>query len=330
MQRRSFLKGLAAVGTGIVPLSNIAHANLRRVVPPSPYRAFCVGDMPRTLAVVADTQRTGVLERVMLGREQNDAERFMILRSIADVKPDALLMLGDQVCGGDDGEAWEHFNLAMAPVRELGIPIRAMRGNHEYEGRRRDCFEYFAEHFPDQHDDILHHKMRLGSVLLITLNSNFSCINPESVRRQAQDFKKWLDEADADPEVKTVIVASHHPPYTNSDLGSDDEVIAQFARPFEKATKTALFLSGHVHSYERFIVEGKHYITAGGGGGPRRDVRNDSGRPFTTDAYTRGTWRPFHYLTIDIEPAGLDVRTHMLLGNEFVVGDGVRIPYALA
>jgi len=330
MHRRSFLKGVAAVGTGIVPLSNLAHAAGGRVVPAAPYRSFCGGDMPRMLAVVSDTQRTGTLERIMLQREQNDAARAVVLRSIADASPDALLMLGDQVCGGDDAEAWAHFNRVMVPVRERGIPIRAMRGNHEYEGRRRECFGYFADHFPDQCEDILHHRMRLGSLLLITLNSNFGCINPESVARQAREYAAWLKEADADPEVQGVIVASHHPPYTNSDLGADDDVIEQFAQPFERARKTCLFLSGHVHSYERFVVGGKHYITAGGGGGPRRTVRNDSGRPFTSDAYSRGTWRPFHYLTIAIEPAGLDVRTHMLIGNEFLVGDGVQIPFALA
>lgn len=270
---------------------------------------------PRTIAVVGDVQRTGTLELTLLGRRQNDREREAILRGIAADKPDMLLMLGDQVVLGDDDRAWPYFDRIMAPIHEADIPVMAMLGNHDYEGVDRSaCIGNFCQRFPHQ-VDLMHGMRRLGDVAVVTLDSNFAWMTPEEIERQARDYAMWLKELDDDETIKGVIVASHHPPYTNSDLykGRDLKMVEEmFARPFVAAKKTRLYLSGHVHAYERFITGDKMFIVSGGGGGPRREVSVARSRPYHNDAYRKPGFRPFHYILLTMHEDKITAVTKML------------------
>ncbi|MEO5928926.1 MAG: metallophosphoesterase [Candidatus Kapaibacterium sp.] len=282
---------------------------------------------PTTIAIVGDVQRTGLLEMTTLGRSQNDREREAVLNAIAADQPDMLLMLGDQVVLGDDEENWIYFDRIMAPIRDIGIPVRAMLGNHDYEGENSSvCIGSFCQRFPYQRDGI-HGLTLLGPIALITLDSNFDRLTREEKDNQTEQYKKWLAKLDKDPDVKGVIVASHHPPYTNSDLSDHKEVtdvLNAFAGPFKEAVKTRLYLSGHVHNYERFIAGDKMFVVSGGGGGPRREVDISPNRPYHNDAYRRDRSRPFHYLRLTIHEEKMMVETRMLRKGskwDFATGD---------
>jgi hypothetical protein len=157
---------------------------------------------------------------------------------------------------------------------------------------------------------------------LLTVDSNFDHLSSSEISKQAERFRKDLGTLEDDATVKGIIVASHHPPYTNSEFGGNAQIINMFAEPFLKAKKTRLYLSGHVHSYERFVSGDKVFVVTGGGGGPQRTVSVDADRPYQNDAYRKGSLRPFHYLRMKVSDSGLDVST-MMLGRDmkFRAGD---------
>ncbi len=326
INRREFLGtlGLAALagGSGLAACGGLSRQ------PEAPPEACCWDDgvAPKRIAVVGDTQRTGLLEQRFLGRRQNDAEREAVLAAIAAQRPDMLLIVGDQVVSGDD-EDWAYFDRIMAPIREAAIPTLGMLGNHDYDGGDIGrSLANFCARFPHQRDR-MHGVTRLGGVALVTLDSNFDRLNRRAIERQESRYDLALSALDADPAVHTVIVASHHPPYTNSDMAGTenvDTVEQKYAPRFLAARKTRLYLSGHVHSYERFAKDGKSFVITGGGGGPRREVSVDPDRRYDYDQYHRGTLRPFHFLMLTVATGGLSAEVHMLQPREhwvFEVGD---------
>lgn len=331
LSRRQFISTLALASVGGCRV-------LQNVKPPASAAVQCCwkdGLEPQTIAIVGDVQRTGILEMSMLGRTQNDREREAILAAIAKDAPDMMLMLGDQVVLGDAEEGWNYFDRIMTPIHQAGIPVRAMLGNHDYEGSLHDlCVSNFCDRFPHQRNE--HHGLvMLGRLALITLDSNFEHLGESGAEAQARRYEELLHELDENPDVRGVVVASHHPPYTNSDLSGSSElriVRNMFAAPFLAARKTRLYLSGHIHSYERFVSGDKTFVISGGGGGPRREVSISKSRPYTNDAYRKEVLRPFHYIRMKVREDALNCEVMMLRkksSRDFTFSAGDRFSVGL-
>ncbi len=315
--RRAFLASLAV---SAVSVRSIASA-LRSPTPEPRPCCWVDGLEPKRIAIVGDVQRTSIAEVSFMGRKQNDPEREAVLRAIAGDRPDMVLMLGDQVVEGDDDNEWSYFDRIMSPINDAGIPVRSILGNHDYGRRVGRCMHNCNARFPYQSGTPNASLVRLGGVGLVTVNSNYDRLSVEEIAEQAQSYTSWLTELDSDETIKSIIVASHHPPYTNSDIGPNDEMIRDIAIPFAKSRKTRLYLSGHVHSYERFVANDKTFVISGGGGGPRRSVDISDKRPYTNDAYRIGRFRPFHYIMLTVSESSLDAEVMMLQQDRFVVGD---------
>ncbi|MDB5036100.1 MAG: metallophosphoesterase [Chlorobi bacterium] len=319
LSRRQFLAALAISSVGAPKLL----AGVKAAAPPPVPARRCswVDNLnPKTIAIVGDVQRTSMAEYNFMGRAQNDTEREAILNAIADDKPDMLLMLGDQVVTGDDDSEWAYFDRCMEKIVEGGIPVRSILGNHDYGESKARSLHCCYDRFPYQNGSI-HTLVRLGSLALITLNTNLDQLSSSEIKNQEKDYNDWITELDKDSTVRGVLVAAHHPPYTNSDLGMSTEIVESFAKPFLNARKTRLFLSGHVHSYERFVAGDKMFVTSGGGGGPRRVIDISSSRPFQNDAYRVGSLRPFHYIRLKVGDNDLKAEVVMLQKGQFKVGD---------
>ena len=100
-----------------------------------------------------------------------------------------------------------------------------------------------------------------------------------------------------------MLVLLHHPPFTNSRVTSDAlHVQRDFVPPFSRSAKTLAMISGHVHNYERFLRDGKTFLVAGGGGGPRAPLIEGARRRHADDLFPGGRIRAFHYLRF--RPAG--------------------------
>lgn len=285
-------------------------------------------DTPITIIAVGDLQRANIAEQIFMSREINDEERRRVVARIATEKPDLLLMLGDQVAEGASSAEWQYFDEVTKVFRDKKLQTMAILGNHDYSpiDRARALTECYARWPETEQRPILR---RIGPIAIIGLDSNFDQINDSQIETQTEKYSQLLAELDADPEVRGVIVASHHPPYSNSDLGGFAHVEEHFARPFIEARKTKLFLSGHVHSYERFSLrdKGKFFVVSGGGGGPRRLIDDSDGRAYRNDEeiLRLGRIRPFNYLRIKIDASEILCEAMMLQSKGFKVGDRFRL-----
>lgn len=247
------------------------------------------------IAVVGDLQRTGPVE---VWRERNDVQRERLLRQLAADGPQSVVLLGDMVWWGGSDDEWTYFDRVMRPVYDLHVPVLPVLGNHEYYGDDESAMRNVRQRFPEMRHD---HDVRvIDSVAIVMLNTNFDEMSELEARAQRRWFVRVLKRLDEDPAVTHVVVAGHHPPFTNSTVVSDDRVLRRgFIPAFTRASKTALWLSGHAHTYERFLIEGKHYIVSGGGGGPRQEVRTAAEGAVHADLYGGPTIRPLHYLLLE-------------------------------
>lgn len=297
-----------------------------------------------TFVLLGDPQRTSFWE-LLIFREQNDGVRQELFDEIAHENPGIVLLLGDLVSQGDDDREWVKFDDFASAIRQNHIPMYAVLGNHDYFGDKQDALANFFERFPHQQNR-LWNSFRFKSVAFILLNSNISQMTSRQVDEQEQWYEEQLAADQADSSVSAIVVACHHPPFTNSTIVSDNQdVLKDFVGPYVQTPKAKLFVTGHCHSYEHFVQDGKQFLVSGGGGGPRQSVTCDEKHWRHADLYKGDPIRAFHFVRVTIESDGLKVEMVKLdskkdtweVGDEFTVknndvtaqvGTGLQQPVA--
>ncbi|HEY3349221.1 MAG TPA: metallophosphoesterase [Thermoanaerobaculia bacterium] len=255
-------------------------------------------------AILGDLQRTSHLE---FWRESNPGESRRLVAEIVARAPDFVVALGDLVFRGTSGRDWARVDALLAPLRESGIPILPILGNHEYWFRSRTALRNFFERFPALAGRRWHADT-YGSLGLLFLDSNEHELGREAWREQEAWLGETLARFDADPAVAGVLVFSHHPPYTNSTVTGDElHVRRAFVPHFAASRKTIAMVSGHVHSYEHFVRGGKTFLVAGGGGGPRVKLARGAARRHADDLFAGPELRPFHFLECSQGDSGLEI-----------------------
>ncbi|MBL7714265.1 MAG: metallophosphoesterase [Bdellovibrionales bacterium] len=285
--------------------------------------------LAKGFAVIGDTQRTLGVERIFLGRKQNDSQRERIVQALADAKPSYVVHLGDMVDWGGSGNAWDYYFDLMAPILQNQIPVHHVLGNHEYFGMTdAKARRKLKEIIPDL-GDVTWRSIQKGPLLLILLNSNRSKLSKSEWKAQATWFQKTLQECDLDPSVQAALVFSHHPPYSNSKtVGDEEDVIDFFVPAFQSSKKALAYFSGHAHGYEHFLKKGRHFVVSGGGGGPRTKYHEGSKRKHE-DLFKGPTPRPFHFLMLHPGANAIDVEVHGFYEKEEVgVLDRFTIPWS--
>jgi 3',5'-cyclic AMP phosphodiesterase CpdA len=297
----------------------------RRFLSPEPHAGEIVLRSGR-FAAVGDLQRTS---RAEVWRESNDRERERLLRAIAAEAPDFVALLGDLVFRGSSAAEWSRFDALAAPLREARIPVLPVLGNHEYWFTRGPALANYFARFPHL-EGHRWHTARYGPLAIVALDSNLRFLPPAVWEEQCLWFEAELARADASPSVRGVLILVHHPPYTNSTVTSDElHVQRAFVPAFEAARKTVAMLSGHVHSYERFLRRGKPYVVTGGGGGPRARLAAESRRRHADDFFGGPAIRDFHYLLGEVSDAGLDIEMKGMPkgGERFATMERFSLPW---
>ena len=278
------------------------------------------------VALVGDLQRTTVWE-LMIGREQNDAERVKIIKNIAYENPGALILLGDMVSNGSDVNEWIYFKNLLEPVIKKNIPIIPVLGNHEYWGNDSAALYNAGQVFP-----VLQKKhwyfITYGNIVFIILDSNKDNLTGNEWSEQIKWLENKLKYYDSDSSVKGIILCFHHPPFTNSIVTGDNiNVQEAFVQPFLNSKKTIVVINGHAHTYERFLKNGKMFVVSGGGGGPR--VLLKTGANIHNDLVNLPSPRPFNYLLLYQESAGITIVVKGLNkgSSKFYTLDDFSIPF---
>ena len=262
------------------------------------------------VAVVGDLQRTApILE---FWREQNDAERARVVAAIAEQRPDLLVLTGDCVFDGGSDAQWAAFDALTAPLRAADVPVVSAFGNHEYwRGRVAAAAHVFPRFLLDAERHWF--AIALGPLRIVIADSNDGELSKREWSAQLAWYETALAGFDADPSVRGVLVAFHHPPFTNSTVtGDEQEVQRSLVPPFARAHKTLAMLNGHVHSYERFVRDGKTYVVSGGGGGPRADLATGDARRHPDDRYAGSSPRDFNFTLYTVTASGVTAAVHGL------------------
>lgn len=243
------------------------------------------------LLAVGDFQRTSRFEAWIMRREQNDGARTRVVREMQDEENvGGLILLGDLVFDGSDCADWERFDTLFAPLASQGVVLAL--GNHDFWGPDVVACANLEPRFPwitEQTWGV----SRWGDVAVVWLDSN----------NDIDTQTRWLEETLPALDARAIIVATHHPPYTNSSVTSD-EAHVQDAFVSRLTPNVRLFLSGHAHAYEHFEKEGVHFVVSGGGGGPRVELLENQRH---TDLFEGPSPRPFHWLRIRQHDDSLEV-----------------------
>jgi Icc-related predicted phosphoesterase len=278
-----------------------------------------------TIIFLGDIQRTNFWERNLLFREQNDTERQLVVNTVAKENPALLLILGDLVSCGGNKNAWNYFDECTKPLRQQNIPMIAIPGNHEYFCGKKKGITNFLAHFP-QLEGKTWTSVKLSYLGIILFNSNFSRMSAEMLDSQKIWYERTIDTLQNDSSISMIIVGCHASPFTNSTIVSEsDEVQTRFLPKFFSTPKAKLFISGHCHSYERFIENGKTFVVSGGAGGPRQKVITNPTKQRRHDYFQGPPIRPFHYCKIEmgkdfvrVQMVKLDdLSGHWSIGEEF-------------
>jgi Icc-related predicted phosphoesterase len=260
------------------------------------------------IAFVSDTQAPMWIETLWLKSNQNALATKLIFSDIVNEKPACLFILGDVVSLGRNAKRWTDIDQYLAMVRGENIPVYAILGNHDVMGSPKTGEMEFKKRFPDE-VNTGSYKV-IDSTAIILLNSNFTALAAEERKHQQDFYSKSLDLFDKDPAIKVIIVTCHHAPYSNSKtVGSNKAVQQSFVLPYIQSRKAKLFLSGHAHDFEHFKIQGKFFITLGGGGGLHQPLRKDlNSLPNQAIGYAP----QFHYLLITRNDDQLTVTSRRL------------------
>jgi 3',5'-cyclic AMP phosphodiesterase CpdA len=270
------------------------------------------------IAFASDTQAPMWVETLWLKANNNRAATRMLFADLARRKPGALFLLGDVVNLGYSNAQWRPMDRYLQSLRERGVAVHAIMGNHEVMGRPAAGERKFQQRFPDH--------VRTGyvqvvdSVAVVLLNSNFKNLTEDEDKAQLDWYTDTLKKLNEDPAVQYIVVGCHHSPYTNSKIvGMSHPVQQRFVPAFLQTPKCRLFLSGHSHNYEHFHMSGKDFMVIGGGGGIHQPLHeNADGISDVAQDYKPA----FHYLTIKRKKDHLEVTSHELTGDFSTFNDG--------
>lgn len=280
-----------AVATGLAPgTSHVYRVRSGATASATyPFRTAGPADAPFRMAWIADNQA------------QTGTSFLSVLQGILPHAPDVIGHAGDTVQNGDVLAEWQsQWFDPLAAAANLGqrTPILVARGNHDGDSPPAIAYHWLPA---NQH----WYAETIGRVRFVFLNSNLVL--------GAQDaFLAAELAAPAAQNADFVVVAFHHPPYTNlwDQPGFN-------GMPYERNVWVPLFeqydvdlvISGHAHCYERGVQNGVTYLVVGGAGGTLDTVPQVPPWPFISVALS-----VHHYAILDAAPGTLRWAAYDLSG----------------
>jgi 3',5'-cyclic AMP phosphodiesterase CpdA len=237
-------------------------------------------------------------------RGRDPRPRALLFEKIASQRPDLVLDTGDLVPDASE-RAWRRSDRDFVPLRNLGIPVEAVPGDHETYGwiprsaQPASRMVPFLKRFP-RDGGRRWGRRDFNDIRFLLLDSNVRVLSISEQREQESWLEREVGDAMADPGVALVIAAWHHPPFTNSTTYGDDRFTARSFLPrLRSLDKLGAVFCGHVHGYERFHVESVPMVVTGGGGAHAHRFPADHSLWRHTPAFDAGALPHYHYICVD-------------------------------
>ncbi|MEG9435931.1 metallophosphoesterase [Edaphobacter sp. HDX4] len=224
------------------------------------------------------------------------------------LKPDALLMLGDNwygnLQGGVDSPRWKTQFEEMYPRTSFDCPAYAVLGNHDYQRMPESKVDaelayakkggtrwtmpsrWYSFEFP----------AAKPLVKVIALDSNMPHPNPQHAgvnftltpEEQAEQLQWLKAELEKPRSAPYLIVIGHHPIYSNGPHGDHKVLIAEW-EPLLREHKAHLYLAGHDHDMQHLEFEDHptSFVMSGGGGADLYTLKIDEAQrgPYAAKVY---------------------------------------------
>ncbi|MDR3286378.1 MAG: metallophosphoesterase, partial [Prevotellaceae bacterium] len=249
------------------------------------------------IAFIADTQAKLKLEKIISRNEQNKQATDSLCAYILRRQPAALFLLGDIVNSGSSLKKWKIMDLFFHALQQKNIKYYAIQGNHEYMFDAKKGIENFERHFGKLNDNI--NFRVIDSVAVVMVNSNFKKLTTAETQNMLSRYAAVMDSLQLSENVKCIIVATHHPPFTNSKIVKPSGEVADMIVPkYIETAKAVLFLSGHAHLLEVFEYSGKHFCVIGGGGGRKQQQRKGYNQRYNNLINDAEYYRYFYITTV--------------------------------
>jgi hypothetical protein len=251
---------------------------------------------PLTLIAYGDQRFTNPANT----RQTNPRIRQWLVNQIAKERPAAVIMNGDVPLAGGVADDYTVFEAETKAWRDLHLHVFPALGNHEFHGDAQAALENWWNAFPEMRNRRWYSAQLGRRIYLLALDSDTSLL-PGS--NQYRWIEKQIDSLP--PSIDFVIVTLHHPPV--ADIQQHIEVDHN-PRPNEIALRDYLskaaqssharFLvsAGHIHNYERRVVDGVTYLVSGGGGAPPYFVERAP-----DDLYKSILFPNYHYIKLTVE-----------------------------
>ena len=248
INRRRFLAGSLAAGTGLLSVGKLSAAEL----PVDPNRYLLMTDTH----VHTDPEKLG-------GKEQTNMFQNLLAVSTQTAalnpRPAAAIIHGDE--GFLYGMAGEYVTLGkgLAPIDEARIPVHMAMGNHD---RRSALWKQFPpkngedKHVPGRHISIIETE-RVNWFVIDTLG----VINAGGGNLGEAQIKYLLEQIDARPD-KPAIISSHHQPWKAewSDIAAGIKEGEQFTKEIVKRRQVKAWFHGHLHLWRVDKLDDLHAI----------------------------------------------------------------------
>lgn len=262
------------------------------------YNSFYqVQNSSKEYVFISDTQDLLPFESLWNITNNNREVRQIIYNDIIEHKPVSVFHMGDLVARGYEEKYWKDFDQFRKRLNQNEISFHPVLGNHELIIFPKKGESKFQERFP-QHSRT-GYLVRVDSLAVILLNSNFGKMSEDEITKQNNWYDKTLDELDSDSSIKIIAIGTHYSPYTNSKRVSPSKDVQQYFVPgYLNSKKANLFLSGHSHAFEHFIIEGKNFLVIGGGGGPQQPLLVGEDARWKDNFNSEDKYRRFHYIRL--------------------------------
>jgi hypothetical protein len=223
-----------------------------------------------TLPLKKDSLKFAVLGDTGTGSSKQQDVADTVVRYRADFPFEFVLLLGDNMYGGESAKDFEKkFSEPYKVLLNNQVKFYAALGNHDqalqknYVNFNMNGKEYY--------------RFKKGNVAFYALNSNYMD------KKQVQ----WLEDELAKDTSEWKLAFMHHPPYSSGGKHGSDEQLREVIEPIFLKYGVNVVLAGHEHFYERIKPQKGIYYFISGAAGKLRSGDIKDGSALTEKGYDR-------------------------------------------
>src|ERR1035437_2210362 len=290
---------LACFSIAASPLAQTAASLPTNQLISEPGAAFRIADSelssPTTIIAYGDTRFTDPANV----RSTNPKVRRWLVQKIAGEKPAAIVINGDLPLAGDVTNDYAVYKEETQIWRDHHIRVFQTLGNHEFHGNAQQSLENWWNAFPEMRNRRWYAAQIGARVYVMAIDSDTSLL-------PGSDQDRWIRQqlSSLPSTVDFLLVIMHHPPvadiqtHITVDHNPRPNEIALRDLLSEMAPKMharVIVSAGHIHNYERNVVNDVTYLVSGGGGATPYYVERTK-----DDLYQSIVFPNYHYVKLTL------------------------------